>query len=45
VKPGRIVRQDFIREIRRINYGEYTDRFMLPYLTKRGLVTNRQDLT
>ncbi len=44
VKPGRFVREDSIREIRRINYAEYTDRFVLPYLTKSGLVTNRQDL-
>jgi hypothetical protein len=44
VKPGRFVRQDSFREIRRINYGEYNDRFVLPYLTKSGLVTNRQDL-
>jgi phospholipid-binding lipoprotein MlaA len=43
VNPGRFVRQDSIREIRRINYGEYTDRFVLPYLTKSGRVTNRQD--
>ncbi len=44
VKLGRFVRQDSIREIRRINYGEYTDRFVLPYLTKSGRVTNGQDL-
>jgi phospholipid-binding lipoprotein MlaA len=44
VKPGRFARQDSFREIRRINYGEYNDRFVLPYLTKSGLVTNRQDL-
>jgi phospholipid-binding lipoprotein MlaA len=44
VKPGRFVRQDSIREIRRINYGEYTDRFVLPYLAKTGRVTNRQDV-
>ncbi len=44
VKPGRFVRQDSFREIRRINYGEYNERFLLPYLTKSGLVTNRQDL-
>ena len=44
VKPGRFVREDSIREIRRINYAEYTDRFVLPYLTKSGRVTNRQDL-
>jgi len=44
VKPGRFVCQDSFREIRRINYGEYNDRFLLPYLTKNGLVTNRQDL-
>jgi phospholipid-binding lipoprotein MlaA len=44
VKPGRFVREDSIREIRRINYAEYTDRFVLPYLTKNGRVANRQDL-
>src|SRR5271157_4072382 len=44
VNPGRFVRQDSIREIRRINFGEYTDRFVLPYLTKSGRVANRQDL-
>jgi phospholipid-binding lipoprotein MlaA len=44
VKPGRFVREDSIREIRRINYAEYTDRFVLPYLTKSGRVANRQDL-
>src|SRR5271157_4360318 len=44
VNPGRFVRQDSIREIRRINYAEYMDRFVLPYLIKSGRVTNRQDL-
>lgn len=40
VNPARFVRQDSIREIRQINYAQYMDRFVLPYLIKRGYVTN-----
>jgi phospholipid-binding lipoprotein MlaA len=42
--PDAFVRRDAYREIRQIDFTEYTDRFMLPYLIKRGVVTNRQDL-
>jgi len=44
VNPAKFVRQDSIREIRQINYVEYTDRFVLPYLIKRGYSTNRVEL-
>jgi phospholipid-binding lipoprotein MlaA len=44
VNPARFVRQDSYREIRRVNYAEYTDRFVLPYLIKNGWVTNREEL-
>jgi ABC-type transporter lipoprotein component MlaA len=42
--PDKFVRQDSYREIEQIDYAEYTDRFLLPYLIQRGLVTNRQEL-
>jgi phospholipid-binding lipoprotein MlaA len=42
--PTKFVRQDSIREIRQINYAEYTDRFVLPYLIKNGRVANRDEL-
>jgi phospholipid-binding lipoprotein MlaA len=44
VDPTKFVRQDSIREIRQINYAEYTDRFVLPYLIKNRLVANREEL-
>ena len=44
VNPGKFVLQDSYREIRTINYEEYTDRFVLPYLIKTGRVTNREQL-
>jgi ABC-type transporter lipoprotein component MlaA len=44
VNPAKFVRQDSIREIRQINYAEYTDRFILPYLIKSGRVTNRLEV-
>jgi len=44
VKPDTFVRQDSYREIRQISYADYTDRFVLPYLIKKGCVTNREDL-
>lgn len=44
VNPDKFVRQDSIREIRQINYADYTERFVLPYLIKRGCVTNREEL-
>ena len=44
VNPGKFIRQDSYREIRQIDYAEYADRFILPYLIKTGRGTNRQDL-
>jgi hypothetical protein len=44
VDPTKFVRQDSIREIRQIDYAEYTDRFVLPYLIKNGFVANREEL-
>jgi hypothetical protein len=44
VNPDKFVRQDSYREIRTINYEEYTDRFVLPYLIKTGRVTNCEQL-
>ncbi len=40
VDPKKFVRQDSIREIRQISYGEYADRFLIPYLIKTGRVTD-----
>ena len=42
--PGKFVRQDSYREIRQINYSDYADRFVLPYLIKSGRATNHEDL-
>lgn len=42
--PDKFIREDAYREIRRINYAEYTERFVLPYLIKSGRVANRQEL-
>jgi ABC-type transporter lipoprotein component MlaA len=42
--PDNFVRQDAYREIREISYGEYTHRFLLPYLIDRDMVTNRASL-
>ena len=44
VNPDKFVRQDSIREIRQINYAQYMDRFVLPYLIKSGRVTTREEL-
>jgi len=44
VNPDTFVREDSYREIRQIDYTDYTDRFLLPYLIKSGHVNNRQDL-
>ena len=44
VNPAKFVRQDSIREIRQINYAEYTERFVLPYLIKTGRVTSREQV-
>ena len=42
--PGQFIRQEAYREIRQINYAEYADRFVLPYLIKRGVGTQREAL-
>jgi hypothetical protein len=42
--PGKFVRQEFYNEIRDIDYTEYTDRFVLPYLIQHNFVTNRAEL-
>jgi ABC-type transporter lipoprotein component MlaA len=44
VDPDNFVRQPSYREIRRINYGEYMDRFVVPYLLKTGYGPNAQTL-
>jgi phospholipid-binding lipoprotein MlaA len=44
VNPARFVRQDSVREIRQINYADYTERFVLPYLIKIGRVTSREQV-
>jgi len=44
VNPAGFVRQDSYREIRRVNYAGYTERFVLPYLIKTGRVTSREQL-
>ena len=44
VNPSTFVRQDSIREIRQIDYAEYTDRFILPYLIKSGRVKDREEV-
>jgi phospholipid-binding lipoprotein MlaA len=44
VNPAKFVRQDSVREIRQINYAEYTEHFVLPYLLKCGRVTSREQM-
>ena len=44
VNPAKFVRQDSVREIRQINYAEYTEHFVLPYLIKSGRVTGREQV-
>ena len=44
VNPAKFVRQDSVREIRQINYAEYTEHFVLPYLIKTGRVTSREQV-
>ena len=43
VNPNKFARQDSIREIQQISYGEYADRFLIPYLIKTGRVTDRAE--
>ena len=43
VNPNKFVRQDSIREIQQISYGEYANRFLIPYLIKTGRVTDRAE--
>jgi phospholipid-binding lipoprotein MlaA len=43
INPGKFVREKAIREIRQISYGEYADRFLIPYLIKTGRVTSRAE--
>jgi len=42
VDPTRFVRQESYREIRQISYEDYLNRFMLPYLIKKGRGTDRE---
>ena len=42
--PGKFVRQESYREIRKINYTDYAEHFVIPYFLKRGRATNREDL-
>jgi phospholipid-binding lipoprotein MlaA len=42
--PNKFVRQKSYREIRQINYAEYMDRFVVPYLIKTGRGTDRDTL-
>jgi pimeloyl-ACP methyl ester carboxylesterase len=44
VNPAKFVRQNSVREIRQINYADYTERFVLPYLIKTGRVANREQV-
>ena len=44
VNPAKFVRQDSVREIRQINYADYAERFVLPYLIKTGRVTGREQV-
>jgi hypothetical protein len=44
VNPGTFVRQKSYQEIRQINYSDYMDRFVIPYLMKTGYGTNRDTL-
>jgi len=44
VNPDTFVRQDSIREIRQIDYAEYTDRLVFPYLIKTGRVRSREEV-
>jgi hypothetical protein len=41
--PDKFVRQDSIREIRQIGYGDYADRFLIPYLITTGRVADHQE--
>ncbi len=42
--PDKFVRQKSYREIRQISYGDYMDRFVVPYLIKTGRGTDRETL-
>ncbi|MEI6783718.1 MAG: VacJ family lipoprotein [Verrucomicrobiota bacterium] len=42
--PDRFVRQKSYQEIQQINYVEYMDRFVIPYLIKNGQGTDRDTL-
>jgi hypothetical protein len=44
VNPAKFVRQDSVREIRQINYGDYAEHFVLPYLIRTGRVTSREQV-
>ena len=44
VNPAKFVRQDSVREIRQINYADYTERFVLPYLIRTGRATSREQV-
>jgi len=44
VDPDKFVRQESYREIRQIDYAEYMDRFVVPYLIKTGRGTDRDAL-
>jgi len=44
VSPDKFLRQESYREIQQIDYEEYADQFVLPYLIKTGRVTNREQL-
>jgi phospholipid-binding lipoprotein MlaA len=42
--PDQFIRQDAYREVRQINYAEYMDRFVLPYLLQSGRGASRAEL-
>jgi ABC-type transporter lipoprotein component MlaA len=44
VNPDKFVRQPLYREIRQIGYGEYMNRFVVPYLIKSGRGTDPKTL-
>jgi hypothetical protein len=44
VDPNKFARDAAYREIREVNYAQYSRKFLLPYLIARGLVTNRADM-
>jgi len=44
VDPTKFVRQESYREIRQINYAEYMNRFVVPYMMMIGRATDRESL-